>query len=154
MKKKGYDYNFDYSEELFIYSCIGRKNSKYRNYSEWLDYVTKKYDIKEYWGTNGINFLHYLIKLRNSVGVLKATCSNSLFTYFTSLTSLLIISFQQKKYLEDILHSNLIGLYTDNQELKEYFTDMLFENHDISFNNFKIFIFYNGMFLLFLYSNS
>lgn len=130
-KTQIYEYNFNFKQEFSIYNNIGKNNAMHKNYSEWLSYVQEKYSLQKYTKTSLINFLHYLIQLRNSIIIKKDSWTNSLLPLISvslSIMTTLIFS------LLNIIHSfdiTITSIYAGNVQEQFYdenfYADLLSE---------------------------
>ncbi|NBH99680.1 hypothetical protein D7Y41_18750 [Anaerotruncus sp. 1XD22-93] len=126
-----YEYNFNFKQEFSIYNNIGKNNAMHKNYSEWVSYVQEKYGLQKYTKTSLINFLHYLIGLRNSIEIKKDSWTNGLLpliSVFLSIITTLIFS------LLNIMHSfniTITSIYAGNVQEQFYdenfYADLLSE---------------------------
>lgn len=130
-KAQIYEYNFNFKQEFSIYNNIGKNNAMHKNYSEWFSYVQEKYSPQKYTKTSLINFLHYLIRLRNSITIKKDSWTNGLLpliSIFLSIITTLIFS------LLNIIHSfdiTITSIYAGNTQGqfydKNFYVDLLSE---------------------------
>lgn len=94
-ENKEYFYEFNKNEELEIYSKIGKKESPYQNYSEWHNYVCKKYGGDKYTEYVLKNFMHYLKREKNinkSRKEMWSGCTMPLLTVFITIVYTFVFS--------------------------------------------------------------
>ena len=82
-KSREYAYGFNASEELAIYSKIGKKKSPYQNYCEWHNYICGKYGGSKYTESTLKNFMHYLNREKNVIESKKEIWSGSIIPFLT-----------------------------------------------------------------------
>lgn len=89
-KKDNFSYYFDEDYEFNLYNNVGTKNSPYKNYSMWHEYVYQKYNLIKYPPQNLINFKHYLKQRKVNTKALSSIYSNSTIPLLTIVISILM----------------------------------------------------------------
>lgn len=141
-KTQFYEYDFNVEQEFSIYQNIGKNNAKYQNYSEWFAYVQEKYSPQKYTHTLLFNFLHFLIRLRNSVEIQKDSRNNSLLPLISVALSMIMTFIFSLMSIIDNFNVNITTIYAENPKEQLYnenfFADLLAET---LYSDMKLYLF-------------
>lgn len=89
--KKVLDYGFDEKEEWELYEAVGKK-SQFHTYSEWENYVLRKYNNEKYTNASLKNFVHYLRKKQRVVLSKKESWSTAIMPMIILIITILFTS--------------------------------------------------------------
>lgn len=141
-KTQFYEYDFNVKQEFSIYNNIGENNAKCQNYSEWFTYVQNKYSKQKYTHTSLTNFLHYLIRLRNSVEIQIDSRNNSLIPLISVALSMIMTFIFALMSIIDNFNVNITTIYAGNLQEQFYnansFADSLTET---LYSDMKLYLF-------------
>lgn len=154
------EYNFNFKQEFSIYNNIGKNNAMHKNYSEWFSYVQEKYSLQRYTKTSLINFLHYLIRLRNSVEIQKDSRNNSLLPLISVALSMIMTFFFSLVSIIDNFNVSITTIYAGNLQ-EQFYDENFFANllAETLYSDMKLYLFAICMlillgFLIFFYMTS
>ena len=117
-------YNFNFKEEFKIYKYIGYPKGRFRNYTEWHDYISNKYTTNIYSKTTLNNFLHYLIQQRNFVETENDVISNSQLPLISALISMIVTLIFSLLTIINTCNMSIANIWAGDKEAYGYSDDL------------------------------